>query len=202
MIKSVYSNQTEIIKSISDLYIGNGFDLDPTYNKGLIHKELKDPELRFDKEGCLYGVETADCRNLPVPNCSVKSIMFDPPFLGGGGKNGIMNKKYSSCSTINDLLNLYYYSIKEFYRCLGHGGFLVFKCQDIANGRTQTFSHSEVYKMALSLGFYARDLFILVANNRMKPHNMVNQHHARKFHSYFWVFEKCRKKNKVYEPRA
>ena len=44
---------------------------------------------------------------------------------------------------------------------------------------------------ALVHGFYPRDMFILLAKNRIIGHNHKNnQSHARKYHSYFWVFEK------------
>jgi len=67
----------------------------------------------------------------------------------------------------------------------------------LCNGGTQTFSHCEIYNIAISIGFYARDLFVLHTKNRAKPHNVTKQVHARKTHSYFWVFEKSGKKNKT-----
>lgn len=195
MIKSVYDNQKELMKAISDLYIGEGFQLDPTYNKGTIHKGLMDPAIKSDLDP-QYNVAPADSRALLIKDNSIRSIMFDPPFLAGGGKFGIMNQRYSCYKTVKDLFEFYVDSLKEFYRVLQHKGLLVFKCQDLCNGSTQTFSHCEIYQAALSQGFYSRDLFILVSKNRATPHNMKKQVHARKFHSYFWVFEKCNKNNK------
>jgi len=53
-----------------------------------------------------------------------------------------------------------------------------------------------VVQTAIELGFYPRDLFVLVANTRINPYGSVwkNQEHARKYHSYFLIFEKkpCR----------
>ncbi len=43
---------------------------------------------------------------------------------------------------------------------------------------------------ASKLGFINKDLFILLAKNRIIGHNHGNQKHARKFHSYFIVFKK------------
>ena len=31
--------------------------------------------------------------------------------------------------------------------------------------------------------------------NKMRPHNMVQQVHARKATCYFWVFQKCERRN-------
>ena len=47
----------------------------------------------------------------------------------------------------------------------------------------------------LSEGFYPKDLFILMAKQRLISGKVKNQQHARKFHSYFLVFEK--KKSKI-----
>jgi hypothetical protein len=49
--------------------------------------------------------------------------------------------------------------------------------------------------MALQVGFYPKDLFILMAKNRINSFNgekWKNQYHARKHHSYFWVFQKSK----------
>ena len=50
---------------------------------------------------------------------------------------------------------------------------------------------------AIKIGFYPKDLFILLAKSRLVADWQVkNQKNARKFHSYFWVFEK---KDKIIE---
>ena len=52
-------------------------------------------------------------------------------------------------------------------------------------------SHVFVMNEAVKAGFYPKDLFILLAKNRITADWQTrNQKHARKFHSYFWVFEK------------
>jgi hypothetical protein len=52
--------------------------------------------------------------------------------------------------------------------------------------------------MALELGFYPKDLFILTAKMRINSFGgrWNKQEHARKYHSYFWVFEKIKPKVK------
>ena len=53
-------------------------------------------------------------------------------------------------------------------------------------------SHVFIMNEAVKLGFYPKDLFILLAKNRLVADWQVkNQKNARKFHSYFWVFEKA-----------
>lgn len=41
---------------------------------------------------------------------------------------------------------------------------------------------------ALRYGFYPKDLFMLLAKVRLNDGR--EQQHARKYHSYYWVFEK------------
>ncbi len=95
-----------------------------------------------------------------------------------------------------DLSNLHEWgfygeSLSEFWRVLRSGGILVFKCQDSVESAKQYISHVAVMNMAVKQGFYPVDLFILVADNRIIGSTHHNQQHARKYHSYFWVFERA-----------
>lgn len=55
-------------------------------------------------------------------------------------------------------------------------------------------SHVFIINEAEKLGFYTRDMFILVKKNRLMAQWQIdNQKNARKFHSYFLVFEKTKK---------
>ena len=118
--------------------------------------------------------------------------MFDPPFMAGGGKSGLMNEKYSSVKKLADLYELYIDSFKEFWRILKPSGRLVFKCQDSVNGRQNFFTHVWVMNKAVELGYQAIDLFIKL--NKSAPISWVqaggSQKFARKLHSYFWIFRK------------
>ena len=52
-------------------------------------------------------------------------------------------------------------------------------------------SHVFVMDTAVETGFYPKDLFVLLAKNRLVADwQTKNQKHARKFHCYFWVFQK------------
>lgn len=198
MIITVFDSQPKLMQAICQLYRieYDSFDLDPTYGKGMIHKGIAQPRRAFDLVPAFPWVSAFDVRDLPFIDGEVSSIVFDPPFLAGGGATGIMHGRYSSFKTVDELLAFYQAAGAELARVLAPKGVLVVKCQDLNNGRTQTFSHCEIYQLFLDLGLYARDLFILTNPRTMRPHNMVNQNHARKAHSYFWVFEKCGRKNK------
>jgi len=50
----------------------------------------------------------------------------------------------------------------------------------------------------MEIGFYPRDMFVLTSNVRINSFGTkwTKQEHARKYHSYFWVFEKVKPKVK------
>ena len=136
-----------------------------------------------------------DSTNIPLPDTSVWSIMFDPPFVLGKAnrkKPGVIRMRFGEFKTNSDLWKYYSESLSEFYRILSDGGVLIFKCQDTISSSVNYFSHTWVMNEAVRVGFYPKDLFILTAKNRLIQHNLKVQQHARKFHSYFWVFTKER----------
>ena len=130
--------------------------------------------------------------------------MFDPPFLATTGKsleskdyNNIIAKRFSVFSSEKELYKFYIDSMAEFYRILKNDGILVFKCQDKISSGKQYMSHVFIMNEAVKLGFYPIDLFILLSKNRLVADwQLNNQKHARKFHCYFWVFQKT---NRVIE---
>ncbi len=194
IIKSISYSQEEILNWILQLYCPNGFDLDPTYSKGVFYKNIQEPRLKFDLKPQIEGVQQANCTNLPIETRSLKSIVFDPPFVAAIPKKeatGIIIKRFGYYRNIQtELWNMYYKALEEFYRILKFDGILVFKCQDTIDNGKQYFSHVEIINVAIKLGFYPKDLFVLLAKSRLMSPNMRMQQHARKFHSYFLIFKK------------
>jgi hypothetical protein len=206
MVKSVYSSNFDVIHNIMHLYGIEQFDLDCTYSKGNFWKDLPHPKHKSDLYPANDTVLEASSEDLPFEDNSMKSIMYDPPFVivgaGMGHRNNkegssIIAKRFEGYGTYDDLKVNYFNTLKELYRILDKGGFLVMKCQDTVSGGKQYFSHVMVMNMAYRLGFYPRDLFVLTSNVRVNAFNGTKwskQHHARKYHSYFWVFEKVKSK--------
>ena len=202
LIKSISYNQEEIIKSILQLQNCN-IDLDPTYSKGNFYKKtkIKEPLHKFDMYPRTPDVKQACATNLPFDNESLNCIMFDPPFLATTGKslkdktkNKIL-QRFGVFKNEKDLHIFYNEALTEMYRILNYEGILIFKCQDKVSSGKQYFSHCYIYEQARKCGFYAKDLYILLAKNRIVADwQLKNQKHARKFHSYFWVFLKKKRK--------
>lgn len=193
MIKSVSDNQTQIIKDILALYCPNGIDLDPTYSKGNFYKQIEKPRLKSDLYPQADDVVKSDASSLWVENNSIQTIMFDPPFVAGHTKEkptGIIGERFHGFRYIPDLWEWYDKCLVEFHRVLKQDGVLIFKCQDTVSSGKQYLSHVHIINKAEEVGFYSKDLFILIAKNRIIGHNHQVQKHARKFHSYFLVFIK------------
>ena len=178
-------------------------DLDATYSKGKFYDNtgITPPTFKYDIQPQLDEVVYGDCRNLPHNDCSLNCIMFDPPFLATTGKSlsgdsgNIINKRFGVYPNEIELHTFYVDSLKEFHRILKDKGILIFKCQDKVSSGKQYMSHCFIYNAAVSVGFYPKDLFVLLAKNRIVADwQTKNQKHARKYHSYFWVFEKSNKK--------
>lgn len=205
MVKSISYDQQEIIANILKLHGNNKpIDIDATYSKGNFYKgkKIKQPKLKFDIAPQLPGVKKANANNLPVSARSQNIIMFDPPFLATRMKtdkphNNKMIKRFGSYRTEKELHRFYISALNEFYRILKPNGILIFKCQDKVSSGAQYFSHNFIMNEAEKIGFYSKDLFILLVNTRIYAYwQIVNQKNARKFHSYFIVFQKKNKKIK------
>ena len=191
--KSVFINEQDLLKAIIEIHL-NGMPIhcDPMYFKGNFYKDgIAKPFHRFDinpPEGvdCAIG----DARNLPFEDNYLNNIILDPPFMFGG--HGKQTEYYSSKThgilTWEELEKLYKGILKEAYRVLKKKGVLIFKCQDYTDSKT-TMTHVLVYDWATEIGFYAKDIAILVKPNKVYNPNTI-QRHFRKIHTYFWIFVK------------
>ena len=201
IIPSIGFDQHEILLDIMQLHCPGGFELDPTYNVGGFyqHSGIPRPRYCFDIKSLRPECEQADCRHLPLPDNSIRSAIFDPPFFATtqkSGKGGLMPQKYSYVEKMRDLHELYEDCLRELSRVLAPQGILIFKCQDCVNGRSNWFTHVWICNKAEEFGFWAIDLFIKLNKSAPIPWNFVEQHHARKMHSYFWVFKKRGRKKR------
>ena len=202
MIRSISYCQEDIIASVLKLHSPGGIDLDPTFSKGKFYGgKIKRPAHVFDIQPQADGVIKACASDLPLDDESIGCTMFDPPFLATKGpslatptQSNLIASRFGVYPNEGALHLFYSAALKEIYRVTKKGGTLIFKCQDKVSSGKQYFSHVYIYEQAKSAGWYARDLFVLLAKSRMIPKwHANNQKHARKYHSYFWVFQKLSK---------
>ena len=190
IIPSISFSQHDILRWIVQLHTG-GIECDVTYGKGGFYKALPEPPLKFDLNPRRPDIVKANVKQLPLGDEVLNCIIFDPPFMARTGPGATLKEQFGELiGTIEDLWDFYELAIKEIYRVLRPNGWLIFKCQDgVLSGRNN-FTHIEIFNRAKAIGYKPVDLFILLAKHRMMHPRHVRQVHARKFHSYFWVFKK------------
>jgi hypothetical protein len=200
-IKSVNYDQHEIIIDIMRLCRINRFDVDLTYGNGKFYTGIQEPVFKFDISPQVDGVVAADSCNVPLPDNSVTSVMFDPPFLTyvraarEGNGNMVMAKRFGGYWKYDELEQHYKGTLVEAVRVLKKKGIMVFKCQDIIHNHKMHCTHVNVINWAAEAGLRLKDLFILPVKHRMPIPEQEGvakkqQKHARIYHSYFLVFEK------------
>lgn len=196
-IQSISFDQDQLIEDILTLHSPRGIiDFDPTFSKGVFYRgKIEAPRVKSDliinpaaKE---EDIIQADVQNLPFENESFGCIMFDPPFVICQQKNpnNKMYNRFGGFKSYDELKEMYINSLNELYRVCKNKGTLIFKCQDVCNANKNYFTHTKVMDWAIAAGFYPKDLFIFLKKNRDNKIHHV-QEHARKHHSYFWVFKK------------
>ena len=151
-----------------------------------------------------------DCRELPYEDNSLDCVVLDPPYMegffrraqthrAGSGTHSAFRDAYADGNTYDAgdegpkwhdaVTTLYLDAGLEARRVLRRGGTLVVKCQDEVSANKQRLTHVEIVSGYEDMGFYCKDLFVLVRNNAPGVSRLLRQVHARKNHSYFLIFE-------------
>lgn len=154
-----------------------------------------------------------DSRETPFGDQSFDCVVFDPPYmeglfradsenLAGSGTHAAFRHHYSNGKATKNsdtqpkwheaVLDLYVKSGIEASRILKNKGIYVVKCQDEVSANTQRLTHVEIISALESIGFYTKDLFVVVRTNKPVVSRLKRQVHARKNHSYFLVFQKIK----------
>lgn len=190
MITTVSDSQTEILRRIMDLYHRWPIQADLTYSTGKFWTDLPKPEIRCDINPELPDLtHVCDVRALPFLDCSLDSAVIDLPFIHAHGKESIMGQRFSSVKSQRELDELHHKAAMEAGRVLRKGGLLIWKCQDIIESSIPVWNHIKIFHHCTIPGwFQAEDLFVLVKKSAIEGWNHARQQHARRTHSYFWVF--------------
>ena len=196
VLTSIIGKNEDLIPEILKIYTNKDMTIaDVTYGNGNFWKRV-DTNAFYAFLPSDIKTNGVDFRELPYPNNCINVLVFDPPYMHGSPAK--LRKDLDKTYRNNDkggwgtdyVYNLYLEGMEEAYRVLVDGGLLWVKCQDQVSSGKNRFDHIVIYDMALELGFLAEDLFILTRTGTpMMRHSY--QKHARKNHSYMWIFRKA-----------
>ncbi len=189
---SVFNSDEEILKALSDIHLkGNWYDLDCTFSKGNFYKNIKEPKLKSDLTPLREDVIKSDSSLLQfVDNGSLKSIVFDPPFLFRKRKsinNDKISNRFTYFKSYEELIEMYKKSLVCFKKKLNKNGWVFFKCQDMTDNKFYD-THTDTIKMARDIGFTLKDIAIKVNKNKLQR-DAKQQNCVAKVHSYWLVFK-------------
>lgn len=206
ILSAAVAGNAEVFENIMALHVPQGATVaDVTWGKGVLWQRIPPGRYVLHASDLQTGV---DCRQLPYPDGSHDCVVLDPPYmeglfrrskghLAGSGSHAAFRDHYSNGAETTGgpkyhaaVLDLYFRAGREAHRVLREGGTLIVKCQDEVSANQQRLTHVEIINEFAGMGFYAKDLFVVVRQNRPVVSRLIRQEHARKNHSYFIVFRK------------
>jgi hypothetical protein len=207
VMSAFVAGNAEVFPHVLALHVPVGSTVaDITFSKGVFWKNVDLGNYSLLPTDIKTGV---DCRKLPYDAESLDCVVFDPPYMeglfrkktshmAGSGTHAAFRENYSDSTASTEdgpkwhgaVLDLYFKTAKEAHRVLKPNGVFIVKCQDEVSANRQNLTHVEIINEYESQGFYTKDLFIVVRQNRPVVATLNKQVHARKNHSYFLVFIK------------
>jgi hypothetical protein len=206
-VSAYVAGNAEVFPHILDLHVPRGAIIaDVTYGKGVFWRRVDTSKYQLLATDMATGV---DCRELPYSDASIDCVVLDPPYMegffrnegerAGSGTHYAFRDAYSNGDEISlgpkwheAVTDLYFKAGQEAHRVLKVGGMCIVKCQDEVSANRQYLTHVEIINHYEMLGFYFKDLFIVVRKNSPGVSRIKQQIHARKNHSYFLVCVKLK----------
>jgi hypothetical protein len=218
------ADNSDVFPNVLSLHVPKGsLVADVTFGKGVFWKKVTPGEytvlasdISAKKQPKLPSfvnlTDGIDCRKLPYADEHLDCLVLDPPYmeglyrsnednLAGDGTHAAFRHSYSNGMATSTgpkwhdaVVDMYMKAGREAYRVLKNDGICIVKCQDEVSANKQRLTHVEIITGYESLGFYTKDLFVVVRQNKAGVSRLLKQEHARKMHSYFLVFQKRRVK--------
>jgi hypothetical protein len=214
------ADNSDVFPNVLSLHVPKGALIaDVTFGKGVFWKKIpagnytvlaSDISLKDQPKlpSFVTLTDAVDCRKLPYSDGHLDCLVLDPPYmeglyranednLAGDGTHAAFRQSYSNGMPTSTgpkwhdaVVDMYMKAGIEAYRVLKNDGICIVKCQDEVSANKQRLTHVEIITGYESLGFYTKDLFVVVRQNKAGVSRLIKQEHARKMHSYFLVFQK------------
>jgi tRNA G10 N-methylase Trm11 len=174
------------------MYVKPGAKIaDVTYGKGVFWRHVD--VTAYDLHPS--DIETGkDFHHLPYPDASFEAVVFDPPYMNGGGNvKESINDCYRNEGNMSheNVMAIYLSGILEARRVLVRHGILFIKCQPAVADHKQKLTHVQIATVLPMIGLQIEDEFVLrQATVPLMRHK--TQQHARKNHSYLLVAKRIR----------
>ena len=189
-IKSISYSQDEILGWIMAMYNNRQpFDCDLTASLCVFWRRLPLPAHLYD-----ISPQMAEVRPLAeadrLPDCSFDSVIYDLPFIISPPKtDNTIKDRFTYFKSEDEARSVNIAMLNRAFRLLRTGGILVVKTMDCVVRNRQCWISDFVVQEAAKIGLVMADKFILLSHYRLLSRTK-QQHIARKYHSYFFVFRK------------
>ena len=150
----------------------------------------------------LYVGDGVDFRDLPEKDESVDVVVFDPPYIAGGGTESSTipdfrdryglptSKAHDGPQTADDIALLYREGISEAERILKPKGRLMVKTMDFVNGGVFHTMRHLVVTEAIAVGMRQVDEFVHYSGTGPSNFADKTQRTSRRAHSFLCIFKK------------